>query len=179
MRSYETARSLFGFLEFIFWSIVAIGVIGAAMGAEGASRGFGGGALVGALPGLALALLGLLGVAMIQNARAGVDAAEYSQQMLKVARDQLEISKQALRGTAPDQPSFSAVEPNHRHSTTPSTGKTEPPVRRQSVQASLPDEDGVRTYNGNRIEKRGNHYYVDERPFITLGKAKKYINEKS
>ncbi|PWE34094.1 hypothetical protein DDZ14_02750 [Maritimibacter sp. 55A14] len=40
----------------------------------------------------------------MQNGRATVDMAEYTQQMLKIARDQLEVSKQALRqGGALDQ----------------------------------------------------------------------------
>lgn len=99
--------------------------------------------------------------------------------MLKVARDQLEISKQALTVQGLDQNSFSAQNSSAQRSSDVSPARAEPPIRRPHKSTMFQEPDEIGTYDGKRIEKRGNHYYVDERPFITLGKAKKYINEKS
>jgi hypothetical protein len=98
VRSYEAARALFGFLGFLFWCGAIIGVVIAiaAMQAAGSNFGRGSGVLA-AFPGIFIAGVSMLGVAIIQSARASVDTAELTQQMLKVARDQLEVSKQALR----------------------------------------------------------------------------------
>lgn len=111
MRSYETARSLFGFLEFLAWSGVVLGVLVAFMGADSMSNGPYGGSsgatiMLAAMPGIAVAVFSLLNVAIVQGARATVDTAEYSQQMLKVARDQLEVSKQGQAGKITAQSTF-------------------------------------------------------------------------
>ena len=104
MRSYETARSLYSFLTFCAWCLVVGGVIVALIGAGAASemRSFGRSApaaavFMASIPGLALTLAGVLSLALVENGRAAVDTAELTQQMLKVAREQLEVSKQALR----------------------------------------------------------------------------------
>ncbi|MDU8913931.1 hypothetical protein [Aestuariicoccus sp. MJ-SS9] len=103
MRSYEAARSLFSFLGFIAWVAIIFGSIAAFGGASAASqvRSFGSGTngmavILAAAPGVALVFFGFLGLAVVQIGRAGVDTAEYTQQMLKIARDQLEVSQQAL-----------------------------------------------------------------------------------
>ncbi len=107
MRDYNVARNLLSFLEFLFWMGVVIGLLIAFLLMGTASRGYGAApGLLAALPGLALALFSLFGVASTQMGRAGVDSAEYGQQALKVARDQLEISKQAMKESAAFQNSF-------------------------------------------------------------------------
>ncbi len=111
MRSYEAARGLLSFLGFLAWCAIIGGIL-VAIGAGSAvsqTRSFGvtGGAMAGmmaAMPGLILAFLGFLALVLVQLGRAGVDTAEYTQQMLKIARDQLEVSKQSLKqGGAPQQ----------------------------------------------------------------------------
>ena len=110
MRSYETARSLFSFLGFCAWSVVVIGVLVALAGAEGGSRYGGAGAgLLAMAPGFGIAILGLILVAFVQMGRANVDTAEYTQQMLKIARDQLEVSRQSLNGTGQQSKGFNSV----------------------------------------------------------------------
>jgi len=110
MRSYETARTLFGFLEFVAWAVVVLGVVAGLLIAEGMSRDASGvELLIAALPGVAISLFGLIFVAIIQTARATVDSAEYTQQMLKIARDQLEISLQVLRGSGQQVSGFAKV----------------------------------------------------------------------
>ena len=98
MRSYETARNIFSFLEFLAWASVAIGVL-VAIGGAGAVSSFsrGGAGMIAALPGIMIAISGIFLVGIVQSGRASVDSAEYGQQALQIARDQLEISRQSLK----------------------------------------------------------------------------------
>lgn len=101
MRSYEAARGLFSFLGFMSWAVIIIGALlafsGGTIGGTGFGRNSGGmTALLGAAPGIILAMLGFYGLALVQMGRAGVDSAEYSQQSLEVARQQLEVSREVL-----------------------------------------------------------------------------------
>lgn len=101
MRSYAAARELFSFLGFCSWVVIIFGVLVAIGGFAAATSGMirnpsilhG---VLGALPGGTLSLLGSYGLALVQMGRAGVDSAEYGQQALQVARDQLEVSRQML-----------------------------------------------------------------------------------
>lgn len=112
MRSYAVARGLFSFLNFVGWIVVGVGVIaafvGGGSGADSSVFGRGAGpelAVVLAMPGLIFALCGLIGVAFVQMARAGVDMADDSQISLQLQIQQLEAIKgQASAGT----PSFSS-----------------------------------------------------------------------
>lgn len=113
MRSYATARGYLSFLEILAWIVVGIGLLLALAGMGAGSQGFGFGgrsggmAFVGAMPGLLLALLGFFGVVNVQIGRAGVDSAEYGQQALAVAREQLAISRNAaIREKGPSASSF-------------------------------------------------------------------------
>jgi hypothetical protein len=107
MRSYEVARKILSFLEFCAWFVVVIGVVIALIGAGGGSRygGVGAGFLAMA-PGIGIGMAGLMLVAFVQMARATVDTAEYTQQMLKISRDQLEVSKQGLKQGGHDAAGF-------------------------------------------------------------------------
>lgn len=104
MRSYEAARSLFSFLAFIAWVVIIGGAGMAVLGsfaAVEAARWNGVlplvGLMLGILPGLGVALLGFFALAVVQTGRAGVDSAEYGQQMLQIARNHLDVSKQTLQ----------------------------------------------------------------------------------
>jgi len=116
MKSYSAARGMFGFLEFLSWFGIIIGAIIALVAAGGVSqvRGFGNTSGVGmmmlaAAPGIGMALSGFFGLVFVQIGRAGVDTAEYSQQMLKVARDQLAVSNQMLTGSQRLEHGFTAL----------------------------------------------------------------------
>lgn len=116
MRSYEAARSLHSVMEFIAWSMIisgiflAVGLTAAAAEVTSFGRGPSGVALfMAAMPGIALVGFGFLSLAGVQNARAAVDCAELSQQMLKVARDTLDVSKEALRQGQQPAKSFGDV----------------------------------------------------------------------
>ncbi len=93
MRSYGTARGIFSFLEFVGWSVVVIGIIVGLIMAESAGRYVSDGQkFMLFLMGASSSLVGLFMVGAVQNWRAGVDSAEYGQQMLKISRDQLEAT---------------------------------------------------------------------------------------
>ncbi|WP_299742569.1 hypothetical protein [uncultured Tateyamaria sp.] len=101
MRSYEAARGLFSFLGVCSWIVIIIGGI-IALGGMSAGSSFGRNAgamqaIMGAAPGVILAMLGFFGLALVQMGRASVDSAEYGQQSLQVAREQLEVSRQSLK----------------------------------------------------------------------------------
>lgn len=96
MQSYAAARSLFSFMSFVAWSAIIGGGI-VALVAMGAVMQFNGSApaiISAALPGLVICLFGFLALVMVQIGRATLDSAEYGQQSLQVARDQLAFAKQ-------------------------------------------------------------------------------------
>lgn len=116
MRSYEAARGLFSFISFVGWAIIVIGGGIALLGAAAASesyRGYGRGTeflpLIWMLPGVGVSVFGVIILAMSQIGRAGVDSAEYSQQMLQLSRESLEVSRQSLRQGEQMRTSFEAL----------------------------------------------------------------------
>lgn len=87
MRSYETARTIFSILEFVGWAVVVLGFVAASVLAIRVVQYAGSEAAFFAMvPGIAASVVGLFAVASVQSGRANVDAAEYSQQSLKIAR---------------------------------------------------------------------------------------------
>jgi len=116
MRSYEAARGLFSFLAICSWAIIIVGGIVALVTGATIGSSFGGSpnamALIFAfMPGAGISLVGLYGLAMVQMARAGVDSAEYGQQALGVARQQLEVSREALNQGRQLAGSYAALKP--------------------------------------------------------------------
>ncbi len=84
------------------------------LGAGSQMSGFGGGrrsgmAILAALPGLGLGFIGFIGLVLSQMGRAGVDSAEYGQQMLKIARDQLAVSERAIKQSQAAAENFAAL----------------------------------------------------------------------
>ena len=77
MKSYETARNLFSFLGFCAGALIVLGVIVALMGGA-AAQSFARNAgavqvILGAMPGIMMAAVGVFGQAMVQMGRASVD----------------------------------------------------------------------------------------------------------
>jgi hypothetical protein len=131
MRSYEAARNLFSFLALCSWAVIVLGGIVAFSGGTIAGTGFGRGAsgmsaLIGAAPGIILAMIGFYGLALVQMGRAGVDSAEYSQQALDVARKQLEVSQQALDQGKAMAASYAALKPAKNTKSKAKAVKSEP-----------------------------------------------------
>lgn len=110
-RSYSAARSIFSFMEFMGWIVVVVGLfLGMAL-----SNSVGRYAsdiqhiLMFAIGGSG-SLVGLFFVGAVQSWRAGVDAAEYSQQALNVARLQLDVSEQSLKLQSEEAKTFASMQ---------------------------------------------------------------------
>ncbi len=174
MRSYEAARSLFSFLAFCAWSVVIVGALVALIGAGGGSRYGGAGAgFLAMAPGIGIGLSGLLLVAFVQMGRATVDTAEYTQQMLKIARDQLEVSKQGLKQGAMTAQSFEALKPDAEARSEPS-GYAQTDLAK--VKPATLDHREIE-HDGHTIVKRGSNYFVGKAQFNKLVEAKLHIVE--
>jgi len=211
MRSYAAARTYFSILEFVSWCIIVLGAIVAlvAIAAFGQmSRSFGGSSmagLAGLIPGASVVFAGFMGLVVAQIGRAGVDSAEYGQQMLKIARDQLEVSQQGLRGDAKVETGFAALNREASEDTTVSPiaapqasydtaasgdtqieaepddviddrGGNDSDVAKIEPQRSIPQDKSI-TYNGQKIEHDAGAYLVDGVSFATLNDAKTYITQ--
>jgi len=173
MRSYEAARTLFSFLAFCAWSVVIIGVLVALIGAGGGSRYGGAGAgLLAMAPGIGIGISGLILVAFVQMGRAGVDTAEYTQQMLKIARDQLEISRQSLSGTVQQSKGFNSVKKQLEPTvgfekadfSTTAKQKIDGPALKIDGYTPVPNELGFNVLNkqGTLMEYRGREFeFID------------------
>lgn len=170
MRSYQVARKLFSFLEFLFWVQVVIGAVIVIVSPVLLDQVF---VLplkpVGVAVGINVALVGLFGVALVQMGRATVDTAEYSQQSLQVARDQIGISRQmlALADGTSEKASYGAIP-------TSEVGTSIPPNMKEYIPEPLPRH----VHKGYEITKAGHSFVVRKQPFMTLELAKAYIDQK-
>lgn len=190
MQSYQAARTYFSLLEILAWCVIVFGAIVAivAWGAVGQmSRGFGGSpiaGIAGLVPGVAVMFLGFLGLAGAQVGRAAVDSAEYTQQGLKVARDQLDVSRQALKHGAVLEKGYAALQAakedlrrNAEPASAPvsaSYADAQPGADQENVLAGPP----IKTidYRGRQIEKRTDGYYVGPSHFAGLNGAQRNID---
>lgn len=191
MRSYEAARNLFSFLAFLAWCVVVIGGLIAMVAAESVSSHYGGGAVIMTmLPGFGLSIVGLILVAFVQMGRASVDTAEYSQQILKTARDQLEVSRQVLKAGKEPETGFASVATNKPEKPSasfadrvasdteakPAQQAIAPPTSPPSDRLALGLEDGALEYQGKPIEVQSGKFLYNGIPFETLISAQNYID---
>lgn len=101
MRSYHAARAAFSLLSGLAWILILVGIVvvvgGISQGPNINPRNPDLGSAVVAIPGALTSIFGLVMLVMAQMGRAGVDTAEYSQQMLQASRDHMEVSRQLVR----------------------------------------------------------------------------------
>lgn len=113
MRSYHVARGMFSLMSVMSWLIIGAGALGAIAGSSAIAEYYPrqpfAPIVLGVIPGTLLGILGLFGLAFAQMGRAGVDSAEYGQQMLQIARDSLDVSRQSLRHTEQMKTGFEAL----------------------------------------------------------------------
>jgi len=188
MRSYEAARSLFSILGSLSWAVIGVGGVAALIGAGSAMKygGLGAGFL-GMMPGISIAVYGFVLLAFVQIGRAVVDTAEYTQQMLKIARDQLEVSRQSLNHNSTSSTGFAdqKSKPKSTHSDVGySATKTNPESSAKPLQlknqtpASWPKEPNnvLTQYKGKSIEEKRGKFICNGVPFDTMDKAKNYVD---
>ncbi len=173
LRSYDVARKTFSFLEFIGWSVVVIGIIAGFILAGSAGRyASDGQKFLLFLMGASGSLIGLFMVGAVQNWRAGVDSAEYGQQALKVAREQLEISKQSLKRQQADSQSFAALKPPVEQQPTASFERKEPSV------TSSPKRTEPGEHRGHKIIRVGGSFRAIGDVFASHDEAVSAIDKK-
>jgi hypothetical protein len=168
-REYTTARSVLGFLEFVSWTALVVGILGALAGASVASRtGFGpastGAAFAAALPGLALALLGLLGAVQCQIGRAGVDTAEMTGKMLDLSEEQMRLLRAAGgQSIVQGANSLGAQTGGPVAATSASAHPAEPEAASaQAEEGPKPDVPAFETpYKGYTIVQQGRDVFVE------------------
>lgn len=178
-RSYGVARSYFSFIEFTGWCIIVLSAIVSFVILSN-SQGYG--AQLGIVSAIGFGVvggfLGLMCIGMAQFWRAGVDSAEYSQQMLSIARDQLTVSRQSLNAQNGQPQSFAELKP-------------EPPISQMNMPSELEEKqtNGSASDNatkasskiiikhmGHSIEKDGGKYIVEGRSFKNLEQAEKFVD---
>ncbi|PHP65446.1 hypothetical protein CSC94_18985 [Zhengella mangrovi] len=105
MHSYATARTYFGFLQFMASIIVVVGAALLFVGliSSQATRGFGSfgffAGYAGVILGLLLIFFGLGGVVIAQVGRAGVDTAEMTRTLVDLSQKQLQAAQALAAGS--------------------------------------------------------------------------------
>ena len=154
----------------------------ALVSAVGASKYGGGGAgLLAMVPGIGIGITGFILVAFVQMGRATVDTAEYTQQMLKLSRDQLEVSKQGLKLQNAAPQTFAAVAQKEsaqepKSSFANQVDKSSSPER--EVKKLEPEQpvDKSTVYQGKTIRAEQGKFLYNGIPFNTLLAAQEYID---
>jgi hypothetical protein len=153
-KSYGAARLVLGIVALAGWIVIVVGLIALVSSFGGRN----GAAWQIMMPGIIMLASGLLLVATSQVSFAVLDQADISRANLLILRKLAEAQGVSLQSNGATQ-----------SNSTSRTERKEPTLRS--------DEDGseVREYMGYEITRRDNRYYVNERKFITLGKAKNAI----
>ena len=175
--NYRAARSVFGIAEFVLWCGFGLGIILAIVAAGAASNGFGSPGILAAAPGLAFSILCFIGMVIVQIGKAGVDSADFAYQSLAIARQQLEISKQALKQDAKvlsfaDRAQISPLE-NPIRSVEPETTSYGTPPAVSASKDTARDWD----YRDTRIHRTEHGFLVEGQTFQSLGDAKRYVDQ--
>ncbi|QXT41148.1 hypothetical protein [Gymnodinialimonas ceratoperidinii] len=169
--NYGAARGVLGFSEFILWCGVGWGIIVAILAGGAASRGYGSSGLLAAVPGISISIFCFVGVVLVQMGKASVDTADYSYQMLSVARDQLAVSKQGLStASAPTTYADQAVNSVERQAAQPVPVPTPVPAKDPELNKDNWD------YRGMRINRSDLGFLVDGKNFDSLELAKLYVD---
>ncbi len=171
--NYGTARSILGLGETLLWIGIGLGILIALVSAGVASGAFAGSSIAALIPGLIFSLICFVGIVFVQMAKASVDTADYTYQMLGIARDQLAVSKQALGGPEVEA-SFrrsSDAQPSARSSNGVTTSELSfRPAREEPKETSWDYRDSRINYTTDCM------YLVEGRKFETLEKAKLFLD---
>lgn len=187
MRSYEAARSLFSVISFFSWFLIAGGIIlifvGGNLGGELSRYSRAPeviGMILGGIPGLFAALVGFFALVSSQLGRASVDTAEYGQQMLQIARDQLDVSRQTLHKGDSLRQSFEALSQRTVAATTASyAGHLAPAEAHPETNQALDNtasQPALLAYKGKEIAALDSGFHFAGTAFPTLAEAQAQID---
>ena len=136
--------------------------------------------LTGLLPGLAISFAGFIGLALVQIGRAAVDTAEYTQQMLQIARDQLQVSKQGLNQGKALEEGLAALKsaPEEKSVASFADAKldTSPAMAPASASESKPALEEF-FHKGEYVQLKNNVLNFGGETFGTEIEARQYIDE--
>lgn len=190
MKTFETARVVLGLIELLAWFGLLLSILYTVQHTSEA-LGYTDDMLrisVAAAPGVIGAVVSLLFIVFVQGARANVETAEWTGQILAVSRQQLDISQRALmRG--PEHPAslgdltptegakpsaFSASQPPVAASF--ATLRQEPPVSSKPTLAPPQNDpevlagraDGVLQIAGATVTVENGTYYLNGAVFTSL-----------
>ena len=169
---YQASGTVFGFLEFFAWCAIILGVILAIMGLS--SGGIIGSftrnppflaRVVAALPGSGITISGVYFLVVVQWARATVDTAEMTRELLRIAR-----GEQQPLAPEPSDPTLGEGQS--------SPNAAEPKI--DGAQSQGGDQTGrkkVSSFNGVDIFTDNRHYYVagSDRLFGSIIECRSYI----
>lgn len=184
MRSYQAARNYFSILGIISWTVIVVGGLVALVGLAALgdfSRELGGSSLnglAGVVPGISVSFIGFMGLVLVQIGRAGVDTAEYSQQMLQVARDQLEVSRETAQRGQKISTSFSSAMAEEIEPSKPSFAEAaHEGIDAGETPSSKQGDPNLIHYRGRTIEKRDGKYFVEGKSYLNQKYAELRIND--
>lgn len=183
--NYGTARSVLGFLEILSWLGLGVGILLSIIIVGSATRGFGAAGLVSIIPAIVICIGSLIGIAIVQMAKAGVDTADYTYQGLAIARQQLEISKRAL--AQPTQPQSFADLPTPATAAPAAPEATADAASHRASGAALPAKrpaagpppepgQSMWRYRDAQINRTRHGYLFEGETFRTLDLAKEAVD---
>jgi hypothetical protein len=187
MRSYQAARSLFSFISFFSWILLFSGIIlifaGGDMAIEMSRYNRVPeivGLILGVIPGIVTTIIGFFALVSSQMGRAGVDSAEYGQQMLQIAREQLDVSRQTLHKGDALRQSFEALASTKEASSSASyAGHLTQPKATDDTSPALPasaSQPTVIGYKGKEIAALENGFHFAGTAFPSLAAAQAHID---
>lgn len=162
---YTAARNVMGFIGIVGWVAFAVGLIVLVMGIsnEAQTAAFGVGA------GIAVAIGGLIQVAMAQVSVAILDMADNSREALILQRA-IAKNEGVSQAVAPT-PGSAASANDQAAGRPPEERKTVPQAARQPLEG----RESFETYMGEEIDYKDNRHHWNGQKFLTLGKAKAAI----
>ena len=174
--NYGASRVVLSIFEFIAWIILCVGIIVVSSLIGVATRNFGGSGLMVLVPGVVFCIVSVLIITVIQMARSSVDTADYTYQMLSVARENLDVSKRALKKQATalsfaDRPPV-AISENPARAEAPGTASYAAPPASSEPKDTALDWD----YRDTRIHRTQEGYLVEGQVFETLELAKNFVD---
>ena len=129
------------------------------------------------VPGIVIFLVGFVSLSLSQIGRAGVDTAEYSQQMLQLSRDQLNVSQQTLRQGEQIKQSFEALKTSTASLSTASFATMPDRQAPPAPETPKPAPSNVITYRGKDIFALEHGVCFAGLDFSTVEAAQAYIDQ--
>ena len=181
MQNHETNRSVLSFINFVSWVGIAAGVFLAIYAATNAPNvsfgGRSGVALTLMLPGMAIAFMGLFGVALSAVGVAALDTAQSNEELVSIMKRymQQQSTQRDLASQAKPTQTAQVARPASASPPKPAPEKAAPPQSAEPTKELT--EPGEVEYRGNAIRFDGYGYFHNGIRFPSLAKAKAHVDD--